>query len=62
MKGRNPRRAYQVVDAFSAVPFKDNPVVVVLDAIGLSDVEMQAIARAIGECPLRQVSVLRATP
>jgi predicted PhzF superfamily epimerase YddE/YHI9 len=55
-------RAYQVVDAFSAVPFKDNPVVVVLDAIGLSDAEMQAIARAIGECPLRQVSVLRATP
>lgn len=37
-------RAYKVVDAFSAVPFKGNPVAVILDAEGLSDVEMQAIA------------------
>jgi PhzF family phenazine biosynthesis protein len=37
-------RAYKVVDAFSARPFKGNPVAVVLDAEGLSDTEMQAIA------------------
>lgn len=38
-------RAYKVVDAFSDRPFKGNPVAVVLDAEGLSDAEMQAIAR-----------------
>jgi PhzF family phenazine biosynthesis protein len=38
-------RAYKVVDAFSDRPFKGNPVAVVLDSAGLSDVEMQAIAR-----------------
>jgi PhzF family phenazine biosynthesis protein len=38
-------RAYKVVDAFSSVPFKGNPVAVVLDAAGLSTSEMQAIAR-----------------
>lgn len=38
-------RAYKVVDAFSHRPFKGNPVAVVLDAEGLSDAEMQAIAR-----------------
>jgi PhzF family phenazine biosynthesis protein len=38
-------RAYKVVDAFSERPFKGNPVAVVLDAEGLSDAEMQAIAR-----------------
>ncbi len=38
-------RSYKVVDAFSAHPFKGNPVAVVLDADGLSDAEMQAIAR-----------------
>ncbi|MXO98629.1 PhzF family phenazine biosynthesis isomerase [Altererythrobacter xixiisoli] len=37
-------RAYTVVDAFSATPFKGNPVAVVLEADGLSDGEMQAIA------------------
>lgn len=37
-------RAYKVVDAFSAVPFMGNPVAVVLDAEGLSDARMQAIA------------------
>lgn len=38
-------RAYKVVDAFSAYPFKGNPVAVVLDAEGLSVTDMQAIAR-----------------
>jgi PhzF family phenazine biosynthesis protein len=38
-------RAYKVVDAFSDRPFKGNPVAVVLNAEGLSDAEMQAIAR-----------------
>lgn len=38
-------RAYKVVDAFSAVPFKGNPVAVVLDGAGLGDAEMQVIAR-----------------
>ncbi len=38
-------RAYKVVDAFADQPFKGNPVAVVLDAAGLSDAEMQAIAR-----------------
>ena len=37
-------RPYRVVDAFSAAPFRGNPVAVVLQADGLSDVEMQAIA------------------
>lgn len=37
-------RAYKVVDAFSALPFKGNPVAVVLDAEGLSTADMQAIA------------------
>lgn len=38
-------RTYKVVDAFSATPFQGNPVAVVLDAEGLSDADMQAIAR-----------------
>ncbi|WP_203423779.1 PhzF family phenazine biosynthesis protein [Sinorhizobium sp. BG8] len=38
-------RTYKVVDAFSNRPFLGNPVAVVLDAEGLSDAEMQAIAR-----------------
>jgi PhzF family phenazine biosynthesis protein len=38
-------RTYKVVDAFSRRPFKGNPVAVVLDGSGLSDAEMQAIAR-----------------
>lgn len=37
-------RKFKVVDAFSAKPFLGNPVAVVLDAGGLSDAEMQAIA------------------
>lgn len=37
-------RSYKVVDAFSSIPFKGNPVAVVLDATGLGDAEMQAIA------------------
>ncbi|MBY5971331.1 PhzF family phenazine biosynthesis protein [Ferrimonas balearica] len=37
-------RPYRVVDAFSAVPFRGNPVAVVLQADGLSEAEMQAIA------------------
>src|SRR5262245_59289759 len=35
---------FQQVDVFTAVPFKGNPVAVVLDADGLSTPEMQAIA------------------
>lgn len=38
-------RRYKVVDAFSAEPFKGNPVAVVLDTQGLDDAAMQAIAR-----------------
>lgn len=36
--------AFQQVDVFTAVPFKGNPVAVVLDADGLSSERMQAIA------------------
>ncbi|MGY5810194.1 PhzF family phenazine biosynthesis protein [Rhizobium sp. LEGMi198b] len=38
-------RKYKVVDAFTSKPLLGNPVAVVLDAEGLSDGEMQAIAR-----------------
>jgi PhzF family phenazine biosynthesis protein len=38
-------RAYKVVDAFSAKPFLGNPVAVILDADGLDDAAMRAIAR-----------------
>jgi len=38
-------RAYKVVDAFSPRPLLGNPVAVVLDAGGLDDAAMQAIAR-----------------
>ena len=38
-------RAYKVVDVFSARPLLGNPVAVVLDADGLDDAAMQAIAR-----------------
>jgi PhzF family phenazine biosynthesis protein len=38
-------RAYKVVDAFSARPLLGNPVAVVLDADGLDDATMQAVAR-----------------
>lgn len=37
-------RPFAQVDVFTAVPFKGNPVAVVLDAERLSDAEMQAIA------------------
>lgn len=37
-------RAYKVVDVFTDRPLSGNPVAVVLDADGLSDAEMQAIA------------------
>lgn len=40
MKNRN----FAQVDVFTAVPFKGNPVAVVLDGSGLSDAEMQAFA------------------
>ena len=36
--------AFQQVDVFTAVPFKGNPVAVVLDADPLSGEEMQSIA------------------
>jgi PhzF family phenazine biosynthesis protein len=35
---------FRTVDAFTSVPFKGNPVAVVLDADGLSDAEMQTVA------------------
>jgi PhzF family phenazine biosynthesis protein len=38
------KRAYQVVDVFTAVPLLGNPVAVVLDAQGLDTTAMQAIA------------------
>lgn len=38
-------RAFQQVDVFTGVPFKGNPVAVVLDGDGLGTAEMQAIAR-----------------
>src|SRR6516225_541404 len=38
------RIPFQQVDVFTDVPFKGNPVAVVLDAEGLSAVDMQAIA------------------
>lgn len=38
-------RAYKVVDVFTRTPFLGNPVAVVLDAQGLDDAQMQAIAR-----------------
>ncbi|MFK0382824.1 PhzF family phenazine biosynthesis protein [Agrobacterium sp. NPDC090273] len=38
-------RTYKVVDAFSNRPFMGNPVAVVLEAAGLTDDEMQTIAR-----------------
>jgi PhzF family phenazine biosynthesis protein len=39
-----PGLPYQQVDVFSAVPFKGNPVAVVLDADAVSTEQMQAIA------------------
>src|SRR5215470_309473 len=38
------RLAFQQVDVFTAVPFKGNPVAVVLDGDGVSTAEMQSIA------------------
>jgi PhzF family phenazine biosynthesis protein len=37
-------RDFRQVDVFTAVPFKGNPVAVVLDGTGLSDAEMQCFA------------------
>lgn len=37
-------RGFAQVDVFTAVPYKGNPVAVVLDGEGLSDAEMQAFA------------------
>ncbi|MFP5393872.1 MAG: PhzF family phenazine biosynthesis protein [Gammaproteobacteria bacterium] len=39
------QRRFKQVDVFTSVPFKGNPLAVVLDAEGLSDQDMQAIAR-----------------
>ena len=38
-------RAYQQVDVFTATPYQGNPLAVVLDGSGLSDVQMQRFAR-----------------
>ncbi len=37
-------RDFKQVDVFTAVPYKGNPVAVVLDGAGLSDAEMQTLA------------------
>ncbi|HEV7816212.1 MAG TPA: PhzF family phenazine biosynthesis protein, partial [Janthinobacterium sp.] len=39
------KRRVKQVNVFTAVPFKGNPLAVVLDAEGLSDNQTQAIAR-----------------
>ena len=39
------KRRFKQVDVFTRVPFKGNPLAVVLDADGLTDGQMQAIAR-----------------
>lgn len=39
------QRRFKQVDVFSQVPFKGNPLAVILDADGLDDAQMQAIAR-----------------
>ncbi|WP_058051365.1 PhzF family phenazine biosynthesis protein [Janthinobacterium sp. Ant5-2-1] len=41
-------RPFRQVDVFSKVPFMGNPLAVVLDADGLDDAQMQAIARWTG--------------
>ncbi|NVI84817.1 PhzF family phenazine biosynthesis protein [Janthinobacterium sp. BJB401] len=41
-------RPFKQVDVFSSVPFQGNPLAVVLDADGLDDAQMQAIARWTG--------------
>ena len=41
-------RPFRQVDVFSKVPFMGNPLAVVLDANGLDDAQMQAIARWTG--------------
>lgn len=38
------KRAFKQVDVFTAIPLLGNPVAVVLDGDGLSDVQMQAVA------------------
>ncbi len=38
-------RSFKQVDVFTSVPFKGNPLAVVLDADGLSDAQMHAVAR-----------------
>ena len=38
------QRRFTQVDVFTAVPYKGNPVPVVLDGQGLTDAEMQAFA------------------
>ena len=43
MSARNVR--FKQVDVFSDVPFKGNPLAVVFEADGLTDNEMQTIAR-----------------
>jgi PhzF family phenazine biosynthesis protein len=44
MAGVPRQRAFAQVDVFTAVPFKGNPVAVVLDGAGLSTSDMQQIA------------------
>jgi len=43
--GKPAKRRFRQVDVFTGVPFKGNPLAVVIDADGLSDDQMHAIAR-----------------
>ncbi len=38
-------RRFKQIDVFTAVPFKGNPLAVILEADGLGDEQMQTIAR-----------------
>jgi PhzF family phenazine biosynthesis protein len=44
-KGIYMARRFKQMDVFSSVPLKGNPLAVILDAEGLSDAQMQSIAR-----------------
>ncbi|MFZ6657402.1 PhzF family phenazine biosynthesis protein [Undibacterium sp. TJN19] len=45
MQEKRNERQFKQVDVFTTVPFLGNPVAVIMDAEGLSDEEMQSIAR-----------------
>lgn len=43
--GKPAKRRFRQVDVFTSVPFKGNPLAVVLDADGLAEAQMHAVAR-----------------